>query len=172
MHPEAYAWVAGKVSEFDLRAERVIEVGSRNINGSIRPVFEPHAKAYIGVDVAEGSGVDVVADACTWRPDAPADLVVCMEVLEHCELAPMLIMSMFGMLRPGGILIITAAGPARAPHSAVDGGGLRSDEFYANIYDDELLDWAVMAGAEDVRVEFGRDRQDVYAFIVKPKEEG
>lgn len=38
----------------------VLEVGSLDINGSIRTFF--HDCDYIGLDVSEGNGVDVVSD--------------------------------------------------------------------------------------------------------------
>jgi hypothetical protein len=45
------------------------------------------------------------------------------------------------MARPGGLLIITAAGPGRAEHSGADGGPLRPGEHYRNISPLALLAW-------------------------------
>jgi len=43
------------------------------------------------------------------------------------------VLQAFRMLEPGGMFVMTAAGPGRAPHSAVDGKGLQPGEHYANI---------------------------------------
>ena len=63
-------------------ANRVLEIGSLNINGTVRDFF--NAEEYVGVDVAEGAGVDVVAygqevDAA----DGWFDCVVSAECFEH-----------------------------------------------------------------------------------------
>ena len=81
MHPEARAFVAGVARRAGARW--VVELGARDLNGTVRDLF-PSARGYTGVDLVAGPGVDVVADAADWRPREPApDLVVCCEVLEH-----------------------------------------------------------------------------------------
>ena len=48
-----------QIGEFD--AKRVLEIGSRYVNGSIRPIIEKFSspKEYIGVDIEPGKFVDV-----------------------------------------------------------------------------------------------------------------
>ena len=65
MHPEARAFVAAAATR--LPPGPVVELGARDFNGSVRDLF-PGAPAYVGVDLAPGAGVDVVADAADWRP--------------------------------------------------------------------------------------------------------
>jgi len=110
----------------------VIEIGSRNVNGRVSDLF-PGATGYIGIDIMDGPGVDVVCDAVHYTPPQPADCVVCCEVLEHAENWQGVILQACSWLRPGGRLIVTCAGAGRAPHSAVDGCQLRSDEHYGNL---------------------------------------
>lgn len=113
----------------------VLEFGGRDVNGGVRDVW-PEAARYVGVDVQPGPGVDVVGDAGTvdcghgmW------DVVVCCEVLEHVddETAEAICANAWVHLRDGGRLIVTAAGPGRVPHSAIDGGPLRPGESYRNV---------------------------------------
>jgi hypothetical protein len=61
---------------------RVLEVGSLNINGTVRDFFQP--TEYVGVDVAEGPGVDVIAQGehLTY-PDNSFDVVISAECFEH-----------------------------------------------------------------------------------------
>lgn len=149
MHDEVYAYVATAVGEHG-PFERVVEFGSLDINGTVRSLFTAD---YVGVDLQEGPGVDVVADATTWEPDRPVDCVVCCEVFEHTPGWPLLIESAHRALHPGGTLIVTAAGPGRGPHSAVDGNEVRPGEHYANIEPDALADALADAGFVDVSVE-------------------
>lgn len=113
------------------RPVRVLDVGGRDINGSPRHLFD-QASSYHSVDLEPGVGVDEVADFATWRGE-PVDVVVCMEVAEHTPTWPDLLRNARDHLRPGGLLIFTAAGPGREPHSASNGGPLLDGEWYQNI---------------------------------------
>jgi hypothetical protein len=121
----------------------------------------------VSVDVEPGPGVDVVADAATYVPPAPPACVVCCEVLEHAVTAPVIVSNAGAMLQPGGLLIVTAAGAGRAPHSAVDGGPLRPGEYYRNVEANDLLGW--LAGFDHVRVTTNRPAGDIYATARKPR---
>lgn len=163
MHIEAASFVAltaHRLGPFN----RVLELGGRDVNGSVRPYF-PGAK-YLSVDLAPGPGVDVVADATTYRPTERYDAVVCCEVLEHVPDGDGFVATAWGALKPGGWFILTAACPPRAPHSAVDGGPLRAGEFYKNLTPDVLASWLV--GWKDAEIETHEDRGDIYATARKP----
>lgn len=111
-------------------AVRVIEIGSLNVNGTIRDLF-PNA-SWIGLDRVAGLGVDVVIDAETFDPVFPVDVVICCEVLEHADNWHRLIQSAFDWLVPGGVFVMTCAGLGRQPHSC-DGGELKPNEYYRNL---------------------------------------
>jgi len=60
----------------------VLEIGSLNINGSVRDFFHP--TEYVGVDVAPGPGVDVVALGQNLDyPDNSFDVAISAECFEH-----------------------------------------------------------------------------------------
>lgn len=162
MHSAAYDYVRQHATD---RKVNVIDIGSLNINGTVRDLF-PNAKSYIGVDIVAGSAVDVVADAATWTPKAKADIVVCCEMLEHCEAWRDVIHNMSTMLRRNGQIIVTAANPNRTPHSGIDGGQVRADEFYANIDPIELGQVLDAAGFVDIEIDSTFD--DVRATAWKP----
>lgn len=138
MHQQAYEWVDRHA---DADAARVLDIGGRNINGTIRDRF-PGATDYVVLDIVEDAGVDIVADAATWRPDGELfDAVVCAEVFEHTPVWREICATALAVLRPGGQFIATMAGPGRAPHSAMDGGPqLYPGEHYENVDPDELAD--------------------------------
>lgn len=149
MHAEARAFVAAWAGV--LKPARVLEVGSRNINGGVRDLF---AKAvYVGIDTRDGPGVDVIADGATYRAIEPFDAVLCLEVLEHAPDAAGLCQSLVANCRPGGVILVTAAGPKRRPHNATDGGpDLAPGEHYANVSAKDLRHW-LAAGCATVLTE-------------------
>lgn len=132
MHDAARRFVRQHASTDYLLA---LECGARDVNGTVRDLF-PNA-TWTGVDIGEGSGVDVVADFADYTHDRLVDLVVSTEVLEHTARWRDIVVAAARNLRGGGRFIVTAAGPGRAPHSAMDGGPV-GDEHYENIDPDDL----------------------------------
>ena len=130
MHPAAREFVAAH-----RRQGAVLEFGSRFVNGGVRDLF---GEPYIGLDIEPGPGVDVVADAASYRHPVPVDVVVCCEVLEHTPAWREIIANAAANLVDGGLFILTTATDPRAPHSAVDGGAVRGGEHYANIDPEDL----------------------------------
>lgn len=78
---------ATNLQEKDVKGKRVIEVGSLNVNGSLRPLIESLCpKKYVGVDIVEGPGVDMICDAENLVEkfgDSSFDVVITTELLEH-----------------------------------------------------------------------------------------
>lgn len=132
MHDAAYQWVAAQVDRFG-PFDSVAEFGGRNINGTVRDLFDG---GYTAVDIVDGPGVDVVADCADWRPSQPVECVVSTEVLEHTPAWRELVCNAAACLVDGGVLIVTCAGPGREPHGT-DGGPVR-DEFYENVIPGDL----------------------------------
>lgn len=163
MHPGAFEFV-GRYATTELIT--VVEIGSRNINGSIRPHF-PGA-TWTGLDLIAGPAVDVVCDALDYEPPQKVDLVVCAEVLEHCMTWDSLIFHAASWLKPGGKILITCAGPGRDPHSAIDGGQLHPDEHYGNVSQTELIEELRFAGLTDIEVSGNEYWMDTYAIATKP----
>ena len=163
MHAEAFAWVAQHATGDEVT---VIDLGGRNVNGSIRDLF-PNATEYVAVDIREGDGVDIVADAATWVPDREFDVVASTETFEHTPVWPEICLTAFKALKPGGRLILTMAGPGRPEHSAVDGGPLRPDEYYGNVEPEHLEHVLVSAGFKDVVVDFRVSPADTRAVATK-----
>jgi SAM-dependent methyltransferase len=65
---------------------RVLEVGSKDINGTVREKFDNCE--YSGVDIQSGDGVDIVGHLCDITDDLhdSYDIILCMNVLEHDRL--------------------------------------------------------------------------------------
>lgn len=165
MHAEARDFVASAVR--GRQFHRVVEFGARDINGGVRDLFD--AGDYIGLDIADGRGVDVVADAATWSTRKKVDGIVCCEVLEHTDRWRDIVANAAELLASDGTLIVTAACDPRAPHSARDGRPLTDgSEWYANIDPDELAEMCEDAGLEVTHREVHDRRGDVYLTARKP----
>lgn len=154
MHQAAYDFVASVIAAND-RLEHVIELGSRDMNGSVRPLFVD-AATYVGIDVVAGAGVDEVVsvdEMDTWTPRRLAAAVVCCEVLEHVEDFASVLAAAHRALDDGGLLIVTAAGPGRRPHSGITGRRhLQPGEYYGNVDPAELAAKLADVGFESIDV--------------------
>lgn len=167
MHPEAANFARWHLS----RSSAVtLEIGARNVNGSIREMLKPTG-VWVGSDLREGPGVDLVADACAEDFPAryravhyPADQLVCLETLEHVGDPEQLLRNLRDCAYRAALLVLTTAGPARAPHSGIDGGGLRAGEHYRNYTLDGLWRMLLDAGFEQPRVTPGRGELDLWAL--------
>src|SRR5438094_8010303 len=52
------------ISASEVAGKRVLEIGSADRNGSLRPIIESyHPREYVGIDVETGPGVDWVDEA-------------------------------------------------------------------------------------------------------------
>lgn len=162
MHDAVRQWVADKVA---VRGPfvSVLEVGSRNVNGGVRDLFGDCV--YEGVDLEPGDGVDYVCDATLGLPEGPYDCVVSCEVFEHAERWELILGHAAKALMPGGVLIVTAAGPGRPEHSAVDGAQLRAGEWYANVDPGVLSAELLHVGFTEIEIDL--TGTDVRAVAVK-----
>jgi hypothetical protein len=101
------------------RGPRTLEVGSLDVNGTVRDVFAGVAGAYHGVDIRPGPGVDEVLDVARLADrfaGGAFDLVATTEMLEHCHDWQDALFQMLHVLRPGGILVLTTRSPGFPLH--------------------------------------------------------
>lgn len=93
---------------------KVLEVGSYNVNGSVRSFFTDCY--YTGIDIVEGPCVDIVCPGQLYKPENTFDVVVSCEMLEHNMYWAPTLKNMVRVLEPGGLLLITCATTGRAEH--------------------------------------------------------
>lgn len=141
MHEAARRYIQQAVENYVGRTEglSVLEFGSYNVNGTVRDHF--CGSDFLGIDTRDGPGVDLVCDASEFDGDGQYDVVVSAETLEHAERPKEIIERAWDALKPGGLLILTAAAPERAPHNG-NGDPLQpGEEHYAGIHPDDLGKW-------------------------------
>ena len=85
----------------------LVEIGSQDVNGSIRQVA-PQVAKYIGVDFAEGKGVDIILDDPYTLPfdDNSIDVCVASSVFEHSEMFWLLFLEILRILKPDGLFYL------------------------------------------------------------------
>jgi hypothetical protein len=94
---------------------KVLEVGSLNINGSIR-VFFNHCD-YLGIDVGPGNDVDLVCEGQTLNhSDNTYDTVGSCECFEHNPYWVETFINMHRMAKSNGLVFMTCATTGRPEH--------------------------------------------------------
>lgn len=158
MHPEALRAVHDMVRQSGADLTRHaddrmgpigLDIGGADVNGTARRWF-PDTTTWLGLDIAPGPGVDIVADATTWRGEVPVtavpgalqagvwglpafDIVLCTELLEHVEHWPAVLDTIHACLVPGGYAFITCASTGRRPHGARGELDPPDGEHYGNV---------------------------------------
>lgn len=140
---------------------RVLEVGSRYINGTVRTFFD--RCNYTGLDLAPGPLVDEVCHVADYPAASFANTVISCEALEHDKRWAESIRTMLELLHPGGLLVITCAGPGRAEHgtartSPTDSpattdyyGNLDEAMFWSAVKKTDFSDWRIKVANEDLQ---------------------
>ncbi len=99
--------------------KRVLEVGARDENGSLRPYLEEFEPAlYVGVDARAGRRVDALvrAEDLPRALRTPFDLVISTEMLEHARDWRGALYGLMWAVRPGGRLLLTTRSPGFPRH--------------------------------------------------------
>lgn len=155
---------------------RTLDIGSRDINGNNRWLLS-HGAKYTGIDLGAGPNVDVVAHAADWYRQGwdlvPFDLVLCTEALEHDRRWADTLRAAVAMLRPGGLLVITCAGPGRAEHGTHFGTPEDSPQTLDHYQNLEGWQIAEVLEVEDMQMLFTAylypPIADTYAIARKPE---
>jgi SAM-dependent methyltransferase len=94
---------------------KVLEIGSFDVNGSIRKYFDK--SSYVGVDLSVGPGVDIVCEGN--KLDHPAqtyDVALSCECFEHNPYWAETFSNMYRMTKDGGAVLFTCATTGRPEH--------------------------------------------------------
>lgn len=180
MHQEIRDYLSSIKAKYPayFKGKEVLEAGSLNINGSPREYFEDCD--YCGVDVGEGPGVDIITPVHqllnpnqleeTKKYGRPRDVVVSTEMLEHDSNWDKSLEAMAEMVKPGGLLIITCAGPKRAEH-----GTTRTDtyssphttDYYRNLDAEDFMDHLKRSDFTVYHLTYGRGGEDIMFYGIK-----
>lgn len=111
MHPSAYE----ELEKFSktLPGNKVVligDVGSYDVNGTLRPIFAKPPWIYHGIDMAAGPNVDIVVEGeKKWAiADNTYDVMVTVSTLEHTRFPWLVVAEMARIAKPGAIFCICA----------------------------------------------------------------
>ena len=116
-HPQQLAFIRSVKDQFPSNFTDVkeLEVGSLDINGSIRQFFDNCE--YLGIDVGTGRHVDVVcAGQDLDHADATYDTVASCECFEHNPEWIKTFVNMHRLAKKGGVVFVTCATTGRPEH--------------------------------------------------------
>lgn len=134
--------------------ERALDVGSFDINGSVRRVIGHKVQRFIGIDMREGPGVDVVMNGHDIIPrytEESFDLITCCETLEHDDQFWLTVENMRKALKPGGWLFISTPSIYFFPHDFPSDYYRFTPQVYTDVF---FKDY------EDLYVEYYEDPED------------
>ena len=97
----------------------VVELGSQDVNGSIRSIFSNNPLiTYTGIDYADGNGVDIIMADSYKIPlqDNSVDVIVTSSCFEHIEMFWVMYLELMRVLRPAGLLYVSAPSNGGAFH--------------------------------------------------------
>ena len=89
---------------------KIIDIGSMDVNGTYKDLFNCENWEYIGLDLEEGRNVDLVADSLySWGgEDESFDVVISGQCLEHVKNTHLWIKEVARIVKKGGIVCIIA----------------------------------------------------------------
>lgn len=94
---------------------KILEVGSYDVNGTIRKFFKN--SDYTGVDLTEGPGVDIVIEGNLIDLKSESfDITISCECFEHNPYWKETLLNMIRMTKKGGFVIFTCATSGRIEH--------------------------------------------------------
>jgi cephalosporin hydroxylase len=111
-----------KYCEKDIEKKNILDIGSYNVNGTVRPIFEKGQ--YIGVDMEMGPNVDIVANANNLPFEKNHfDVIVSISCFEHDDMFWVTFLEMCRVVKPGGYLYVQA--PSNGPYHGWPGDNWR-----------------------------------------------
>ena len=130
------------------KSTRILEIGSQDVNGSLRSV-SPTEFEYIGVDFVEGKGVDIVLQDPYSLPfeSESADIILSSSCFEHSEMFWLSFIEIMRVLKPSGLFYLNAPSNGSFHRYPVDCWRFYPDSGEA------LISWAKRNGFDPVLLE-------------------
>jgi SAM-dependent methyltransferase len=120
VHASSYEKMEGfrhrHLGEKESESLLIYDLGSQDVNGTYRPIFDIPTWQYIGIDMDGGANVDTVLHTpYAWREirSRSVDVVVSGQAFEHIEFFWITMLEIARVLKPGGICCIIA--PSSGP---------------------------------------------------------
>ena len=154
--------------------KKILEVGSLNINGSIRVFF--NQCDYLGIDVGPGKDVDLVCEGQLLdHPNDTYDTVGSCECFEHNPHWVETFNNMYRMVKSGGLIFMTCATTGRPEHgtwrTSPQDSPLTIDkgwDYYKNLTEEDFLQSLDIKNMFiEYQFEIGSPHPDLYFYGIK-----
>ena len=152
MHKEVRDFVTRLKDRFpgQFKKADVLEYGARDINGSVRYLFDD--STILGVDCVDGPNVDVVSYAHDFKQYGDEfSCVFSTEALEHDPWWQKTLDAMVKNTMPGGLMFFTCATTGRPEHGTTDKpyhtGHCEGPDpsYYRNLTEDDIRETLVLS---------------------------
>jgi SAM-dependent methyltransferase len=123
----------------------VLDVGSLDINGNNRYLFEDYS--YIGIDIGKGKNVDIVCKGHEYKSDTLFDVVISSECFEHDMYYKQTILNCINLLKSGGLFLFSCATTGRPEHGTSRTSAWDSpftwkefNDYYKNLTKEDIME--------------------------------
>lgn len=117
MHLSSYNHMQRLVEKYldSNHPNQIYDLGSYDVNGSYRALFDQPGWAYRGIDLEAGPNVDIVLTSAYQLPlsSGTADVIISGQAFEHIEYFWLTWLELSRVLKPGGMIFLLA--PSRGP---------------------------------------------------------
>lgn len=172
-HPQQINYIkkiAAKFPNFFID-KKILEVGSLDINGSVRTFFTNCN--YLGIDLGTGKGVDLVCSGHELdHPDQTYDCSITTECFEHNPFWVETFRNMIRMTKSGGLIVMTCATEGRPEHGTArttpQDAPLVKWDYYKNLTENDFreeFDFDKLFSDYDFEVE--TVNKDLYFYGIK-----
>lgn len=150
----------------------VLEIGSLDINGTIRTFFTDCN--YIGLDVGQGKGVDIVCRGEEYdAPENSFDVTCSTECFEHTDKWAEIFSNMHRMTKQNGLIFFTCASVGRGEHGTTrttpnDSPFTYQTDYYRNLTEGDFSSiFRIEEMFNEWKFEFGQETCDLYFYGIK-----
>ena len=125
------ASIAGKAfsESYGIESGLVVDIGGRDVNGSLRSFFEENGMKFVCIDMEAHSSVDIITPPGEKLPfdDCSVDLIVSTSCFEHDPCFWLTFREMTRIIKPSGYIYVNA--PTAGPYHKYPGDNWR---FYSD----------------------------------------